>query len=114
MNMSPLVIYIDVDDTLVRTFGNKRIPRKEVVNHVKQLKAEGAILYCWSTGGATYARESAIELGIEYCFEGFLPKPEIYIDDMELHEWRSCRWINPSNCSNTSCEEYRRLIFAQR
>jgi hypothetical protein len=110
MNEVALVFYIDVDDTLVRTFGTKRIPRKEVVEHVKQLKSEGATLYCWSTGGAAYARASAIELGIDSCFLAFLPKPDIYIDDMELHEWRRCVWVNPSNSPNTTCQQYRALI----
>lgn len=29
--MVPLVVYVDVDDTLIRTSGSKRIPVSEVV-----------------------------------------------------------------------------------
>lgn len=47
----PKVAYIDVDDTLVRSAGTKRIPMIEVVRHIKALKAEGWELYCWSSGG---------------------------------------------------------------
>jgi hypothetical protein len=31
------VVYVDVDDTLVRTVGTKRIPMSEVVEHVRAL-----------------------------------------------------------------------------
>jgi hypothetical protein len=62
MEKNPTIIYVDVDDTLMRTFGSKRIPMTPVVNHVRQLKAEGATLYCWSSGGAEYAQSSAQDL----------------------------------------------------
>jgi hypothetical protein len=42
-----LVVYVDVDDTLVRTVGGKRIPMSDAVDHVRALSAEGAELYCW-------------------------------------------------------------------
>ena len=72
----PLVVYVDVDDTLVRSAGTKRMPIPSVVAHVKQLAAQGGVeLYCWSTAGAEYARATARELGVENCFVAFLPKP---------------------------------------
>ena len=52
----PLVIFVDVDDTLVRNAGAKRIPMLAAIEHVKELAAAGAELYCWSSGGADYAR----------------------------------------------------------
>ena len=72
MHKRNLVIYIDVDDTLVGTVGTKRIPMPEVVQHVRALAKQGTLLFCWSSGGAEYARASARELGIEDCF--FSPK----------------------------------------
>ena len=60
----PLVVYVDVDDTLVRSVGSKRIPMVAVVEHVRALEDGGAVLYCWSTGGAAYAESTARELGI--------------------------------------------------
>jgi phosphoglycolate phosphatase-like HAD superfamily hydrolase len=102
----PFVVYVDVDDTMVRSVGTKRIPLPEVIEHVRQLKDAGATLYCWSTGGAEYARSTAREFRIEHCFEGFLPKPHVYIDDQELKDWRRCLWVNPSNCRGTSLKEY--------
>lgn len=94
-----LVVYVDVDDTMVRTVGTKRIPMPQVIDRVKELKADGAVLYCWSTGGYEYARLSAEEFGIQDCFEGFLTKPHVYIDDQEVRDWRRCFWILPSNCA---------------
>ena len=35
----PLVVYVDVDETLIRSAGSKRIPIPNVVAHVKQLAA---------------------------------------------------------------------------
>ena len=44
--MVPLVVYVDVDDTLIRTSGSKRIPVSGVVEHVRALASAGAELYC--------------------------------------------------------------------
>jgi len=92
----PKVAYIDVDDTLVRSVGSKRIPIVAAVRHVKALKEEGWELYCWSSGGAVYSRTSAKELGIEDCFAGFLPKPDLMLDDLSPQSWRGFRVIHPA------------------
>src|SRR5579884_2117058 len=72
LNNTPLVVYVDVDDTLVRSVGAKRIPIKPVIDHVR------------SSAGADYARSAAEELEIAGCFLDFLPKPNILIDDQRL------------------------------
>ena len=46
-----------------------------------------------------YARASAEELGIAHCFQAFLPKPQAYIDDQAVADWRFCRHILPANSS---------------
>jgi len=107
----PLYVYIDVDETLIRNYGTKRIPIPNVVQHVKKLNEQGAILYCWSSGGADYARESARELGIEDCFVIFLPKPQIIIDDVKLADWRYLSEIHPNTCDGYSLEDYRKLLY---
>ncbi len=38
-----VVAYVDVDDTLVRSFGSKRIPMTEMVRHVRELKRAGVV-----------------------------------------------------------------------
>src|SRR3982751_6082238 len=89
------VIYFDVDDTLVRSAGTKRIPIPFAIASVRRLKAAGAHLYLWSTGGAEYAHASATELEIADCFEGFLPKPTAIVDDQHITEWRDLQHFLP-------------------
>jgi phosphoserine phosphatase len=95
--MKQQAIFIDVDDTLVRTVGTKRIPMPAVVQRVRELHKKGACLYLWSSGGGEYARTSAMELGIQDCFAAFLPKPDVYLDDQSVDEWRYCRHVLPGN-----------------
>jgi hypothetical protein len=68
-----------------------------VVAAVHALHKQGCALYLWSSGGAEYARSSAVELGLEGCFVAYLPKPHAYIDDQAVPEWRYCQHILPSN-----------------
>lgn len=98
--MLPRIIFVDVDDTLVRSVGRKRIPMPAVIKRVLQLKAEGTEMYLWSSGGAEYCRATALELGIDDCFVGFLPKPNVYIDDQPVSEWRFCKHVYPSQADD--------------
>ena len=91
------MIFVDVDDTLVRSVGTKRIPMPTVIARVRELHAQGALLYLWSSGGSEYAKASAVELSIEECFIAFLPKPEVYLDDQAVDEWRYCKHVLPGN-----------------
>ena len=101
-----MVILIDVDDTLVRSFGTKRIPMPNVIEKVRQLKAQGETLYCWSSGGREYAHNSAIELGLEDCFVDYLPKPNVLIDDQPIESWRELRHVYPSQVDSLVRTEY--------
>ena len=94
------VIFVDVDDTLVRSVGTKRIPMPAVIAHIRRLYADGAALYLWSSGGGEYAHSSAVELGIDDLFIGFLPKPDVYVDDQAVEDWRFCQHVLPSNAGN--------------
>ncbi|ATB29546.1 hypothetical protein [Melittangium boletus] len=100
----PTVIYVDVDDTLVRSFGSKRIPMFPMVERVRELHERGAELYCWSTGGAAYARQTATELGLADCFVAFLPKPHLLLDDVAVKDWRM-REVHPSEAPSRDVEE---------
>jgi hypothetical protein len=106
-----LVAYVDVDDTLVRSFGSKRIPMTEMVRHVRHLSEEGVALYAWSSGGGDYARESARELGIEDCFKAFLPKPNVIIDDQAPADWRRLIHVHPGAASSTTIREYALAVY---
>lgn len=98
----PKIAYVDVDDTLVRFVGTKRIPIVNVVDHVRELKANGWELYCWSSGGRDYAMTTAEELGIAGCFVGFLPKPDTMIDDVPPQSWPFLRIIHPAQIGNSA------------
>jgi predicted HAD superfamily phosphohydrolase YqeG len=95
--MKRRVIFVDVDDTLVRSVGSKRIPMPSVISRVRELHEQGAELYLWSSGGAEYARASALELGLGHCFVAFLPKPDAYVDDQAVGDWRFCEHVLPTN-----------------
>lgn len=90
-----MVVYVDVDDTLVRWAGTKRILIPRVIERVRSLHTEGAVLYLWSKGGADYAQSVARDLGIVECFAGFLPKPTLIIDDQAIQDWRDCKHERP-------------------
>ena len=106
---TPLYIYVDVDDTFVRSAGTKRIPMPAVIQHIRDLKEQGAVLYCWSSGGAEYAKQSAAEFGIADCFVGFLPKPNVLIDDQSISEWRSLKCVHPTACEGRTLDDYRKM-----
>jgi hypothetical protein len=91
------IVYVDVDDTLVRTAGTKRIPMPATISRVRSLHKAGATLYLWSSGGADYARATAAELGLSECFTGYLPKPTVIIDDQHFADWRDFRHFFPSD-----------------
>jgi hypothetical protein len=105
-----LFVYVDIDDTIVRSVGSKRIPIPNVIQHVRNLKNQGAVLFCWSSGGAEYAKQSAQEFGIADCFEAFLPKPNVMIDDQEISSWKRYNCIHPSNCSDKTVDNYRESL----
>lgn len=105
---SELIIYVDVDDTFVRTFSTKRIPIPNVIRHIRNLFEQGAHLYCWSTGGAAYAEASAREFGIHDCFLAFLPKPDIMIDDQNIKDWRFLSHIHPQSITADDLDIYQK------
>lgn len=95
----PTVIFVDVDDTLVRSFGTKEIPIGHSIDYVRRMYNDGHSLYCWSRGGADYARDVAQRLGILDCFICFLPKPDTVLDDRLDKFLDYCEFIHPNNAS---------------
>jgi hypothetical protein len=110
VNPSDLIVYVDIDDTLVRSFGSKRMPMVAVVEHVKRLRAEGVTLFCWSSGGGEYARSSARELNIENLFAAFLPKPHVLLDDQAPSEWSRLLHVHPAEAPEQCAQDYMRAI----
>ena len=91
------VVFVDVDDTLIRSFGTKQIPIPNAIRYVRDMYNAGNVLYCWSRGGAQYSRDVAIKLGIADCFVCFLPKPDVVVDDRLKQLLDHCEFIHPSN-----------------
>ena len=110
----PLVVYVDIDDTLIRSVGAKRIPITPAIRHVRELHEQGAELYCWSSGGAEYARSSAAEAGLEDCFTAFLPKPDVLLDDQDVAEWRRLLNVHHAGCAGESVATYRERLSPSR
>jgi len=108
-----IAIYVDVDDTFVRSAGTKRIPMPAMIAHIRSLREQGAQLYCWSAGGADYARRSAEEFGIADCFTAFLPKPNVLIDDQNIESWPRCTIAHPSNCTDRTLSDYERELASR-
>jgi len=52
-------------------FGSSLLPIPATIEHLKTLKKQGANIYCWSSGGADYAKKSATEFGIADIFTAF-------------------------------------------
>lgn len=111
---SPLVVFVDVDETFVRNYGTARIPIPAVIRHVRGLHGQGATLYCWSSGGAAYAEESAREMGLSACFHGYLPKPQVMIDDQKVSDWRRLLQVHPNGCDGQTVETYRASLNTPR
>lgn len=109
----PLIVYIDVDDTLIRTAGSKRIPVSGMIDHVRTLAEQGATLFCWSSGGPEYAREVATELGLLDLFAAFLPKPQVIIDDQNVLSWRRLVQVHPGRCAVMSRERYHQAVTGE-
>ena len=99
-DLEKFTIYVDVDDTLIRSSGTKRIPMPAMVDQVRSLYQRGASLICWSAGGGEYARRSAMETGLDHCFSHFLSKPNLMIDDQIPARWPMCEVIHPASCTD--------------
>ena len=108
-----IAIYVDVDDTLIRSAGTKRIPIPATIQQIRQLHQEGATLFCWSAGGADYARATAETCGIAHCFTAFLPKPNLLIDDQNITDWPRCAAVHPSTCQGQKLAELTKIFYKQ-
>ena len=102
---TPIVVFVDVDDTLVRSAGSKRFPMRSMIERVLELRCAGMVLYCWSRGGAEYAHRSAVELGLADCFVGFLSKPDLLIDDQPQIVGKTLACLHPNEAASMSVDE---------
>ncbi len=108
----PLCIYIDVDGTLVQTCADRRIPNSNLLRRLREWKAQGAILYCWSSHGAEYAQRTAEELQVANCFAGFVTKPHVLVDDQGIKEWPYLLELAPGGAEQLSRAAVRERLEA--
>jgi predicted HAD superfamily phosphohydrolase YqeG len=108
--MQKFIIYVDVDDTLIHTTSGKRIRIPSIISHIKDLKQQGAVLYCWSSGGADYAQMVAEELNIVDLFTAFLSKPNMLLDDQEIKDWKYLIEVHPISCNSKTLDNYKQQL----
>ena len=77
--MKNVNVFVDVDLTLVDERGSMLPLAAEAL---QVLHDAGCHLFLWSTGGSDYCRTVAERCRVDHLFLAFLPKPDIYIDDM--------------------------------
>jgi len=111
--LKPINIFVDVDDTFVRSIGTSLLPIPAMIEHLKTLKKQGANIYCWSSGGADYAQKSAAEFGIADIFTAFLPKPQVLIDDQNINDWKRLIQVHPFSCTQQTLENYQMELEGQ-
>jgi hypothetical protein len=88
--------FVDVDGTIERKLLGIEMPIDASLEGLRALKAQGALLYLWSVGGAEHARKAARDAGVSKLFEAFLPKPHVYVDDERVSAWKDCERWKPS------------------
>ena len=76
-----------------------------LIQHVRDLDGAGLALFARSTAGAGHACTTAIELGLEGCFQTFLPRIHIIIDDQAPAEWRRLIHVHPVEASAKTPED---------
>ena len=98
------IIYVDVDDTLVRTDGSKRIPVPAVIDHVRKLADKDDELYLWSEVAlrtpVLRRTNSEAQVASERSFRS-------QMSSKVLNEWRRLLGMHPSNCQRTTLTEYK-------
>ena len=77
--MKNVAVYVDVDLTLVDE--HQRL-KPNAWEGLLTLREAGCRLFLWSTNGADYCRQIAERHELAPLFEAFLPKPDVYVDDM--------------------------------
>lgn len=77
--MTNVAVYVDVDLTLVDE--HQRL-KPNAWEGLLTLREAGCRLFLWSTNGSDYSRRIAERHEIAPLFEAFLPKPDVFVDDM--------------------------------
>jgi hypothetical protein len=74
------------------------------VNSFAKRTRHDAVRRTPTSGGSDYTQRSAEELGIAECFTAFLPKPQLLIDDVSIHDWEMTE-LHPNECRSMTVPE---------
>ena len=88
-------VFVDVDDTLIRSVGSKIIPNTRVIEKVRMLHQKGMTIIVWSTAGSEYAKRISENIGISEIISFYFTKPQYIIDDQEIDKWLNTKVIHP-------------------
>lgn len=81
-------VYIDIDETITSDLGETFIAGS--IEFIKEF-SETINIILWSGGGGDYVMEVALKAGILNNVCACLPKPNMYIDDLNITNWASFR-----------------------
>ena len=78
-------VFVDVESSF------REDVRGRVLGYLRGLDLEVWELFAWSDGGSEAARVHVVEAGVEDLFSGFLPKPNVLLDEHGVDEWPDVR-----------------------
>ena len=76
-----ITVFIDIDGTITPDCGHTIFPL--AIETIQEL-SEKSNIFIWSAGGFNYCEEIVNKLNLEEFICGFMPKPEIVIDDLPM------------------------------
>ena len=82
-------VFVDVESSF------REGVRGRVLEYLRSLDLEAWELFGWSEHGSEAARVHSVEAGVEGLFSGFLPKPNVLLDEHGLGEWPDVRVQSP-------------------
>lgn len=83
----PVVVCIDVDDTLAVWNGDIYYEHEEVANQLKRHHLRGHYVIVWSAGGVDWAERVVKEFRLEEHVDLVMAKPSFMWDDKDPKEW---------------------------
>lgn len=74
--------------------GRKWWPNYPLIEEIKLHKARGQGVVVWSQGGAKWAEDVVVALGLESLVDVVCGKPDWYFDDKDVTEWMGKRFYS--------------------
>lgn len=84
---NPVIVTIDVDDTLVLWKDREYTTNWKVYNQLVRHKIRGHYVIVWSAGGAEWAKKIVDQMDIAHLVDVVMAKPAFMWDDKDPNEW---------------------------